>query len=268
MPDTRRASSPWLHDRPPHLPCRRGELPARVLFPGDPGRVDRCAAVLDEFHILGQNREFRIGVGSFRGTPIGVCSTGIGGPSTEIALIESAALGCRIALRVGGTGALQPQIPLGSLLIVNEAARTGGAAAHYAPLREPALASPALIVALVTAAQVANTPHQLAKVASTDGYYAAQGRAYPNAPASFDGAAVLNEYRQQGVAALDMEAETMLTLGHALGLQAGALLAVHANRATDAWLEAFEPAQLTMLRVACQAVLAIEDEPALRSAYC
>jgi uridine phosphorylase len=262
MPNIRLASSPWLHDRPPHLPCRRGELPARVLFPGDPARVDRCAAVLDDFHILGQNREFRIGLGTFHGTPIGVCSTGIGGPSTEIALVESAVLGCRIALRVGGTGALQPETPLGSLLIVNEAARIGGAAAHYAPATVPALASPTVVAALITAAQAADTAHQLAKVASTDGYYAAQGRPYPNVPTTFDPAATLNHYRQQGIAALDMEAETILTLGHALGLQAGALLAVHANRATDAWLEAFEPAQLTMLHVACQALITLQgDQP-------
>ena len=114
LPQSRSAASPWLADRPPHLPCRRGELPRAVFFPGDPGRLDRFATVLDNFSILGQNREFRIGRGTFHGIEMGVCSTGIGGPSTEIALVEAAELGCTVAMRVGGTGALAPDIPLGS----------------------------------------------------------------------------------------------------------------------------------------------------------
>jgi uridine phosphorylase len=255
----RRASSPWLGDRPPHLPCRRGELPERVLFPGDPGRVDRLAAVLDEFKILGQNREFRIGVGSYKGVPLGVCSTGIGGPSTEIALVEAAGLGCRWALRVGGTGALEAGIAPGSLLAVSEALRGGGAAAYYAPADQPALPDATVLAALMASASAEGVVCRRAKVASADGYYAAQGRVFPGAGDSFDGESVLAGYRALGVEALDMEAETILAVGRRVGLRAGVLLAVHANRATDAWLEDFEPAQDKMLRVACEALVQLTE---------
>jgi uridine phosphorylase len=255
----RRASSPWLGDRPPHLPCRRGELPERVLFPGDPGRVDRLAALLDEFKILGQNREFRIGVGSYKGVPLGVCSTGIGGPSTEIALVEAAGLGCRWALRVGGTGALEAGIAPGSLLAVSEALRGGGAAAYYAPADQPALPDATVLAALMASASAEGVVCRRAKVASADGYYAAQGRVFPGAGDSFDGESVLAGYRALGVEALDMEAETILAVGRRVGLRAGVLLAVHANRATDAWLEDFEPAQDKMLRVACEALVQLTE---------
>jgi len=253
MSMTRSAASPWKNDRPPHLPCRRGELPAAVLFPGDPARVDRFAGILDGFRILGQNREYRIGVGSYRCMDIGICSTGIGGPSTEIALVEAAELGCKFALRIGGTGALEPEIPLASLLLVSDALRGGGAAALYADPTHPATAHPAMLAALTASAEAAGAPCRIARVASIDGYYAGQGRSYPHG--AVDGDAILNAYRQKNVSALDMESETILILGEKLQLVAGAVLAVHANRATDTWLEEYEPAQDRMIRVACETLL-------------
>lgn len=248
----RRASFPWHDDRPPHLPCRRGDLPAAVLFPGDPGRVDRFSHHMSDFRILGQNREFRIGVGSFQGLPMGVCSTGIGGPSTEIALVEAAELGCRYALRIGGTGALNTNIALGSLLVVEEALRGGGAAALYADPIDPAKAHPALIDALIQALEESACCFQKAKVCSVDGYYAGQGRPYPNAKE--DPGAILETYAAAGVDALDMESETVLAVGAKLGMYAGSLLAVHANRADDTWLEDFEPAQDLMIDIAARAL--------------
>ena len=250
LPQSRSAASPWLADRPPHLPCRRGELPTAVFFPGDPGRVDRFAAVLDNFTILGQNREFRIGKGRFRGVELGVCSTGIGGPSTEIALVEAAELGCKVAIRVGGTGALDPDIPLGSMLLVEEAVRGGGAATFYAPLKQPALPHPEVLNALADSLDSAGEKYRRCKIASVDGYYAAQGRPYPHS--SQDSNSILERYRSQGVSALDMEAETILIVGKAVGMKAGVLLAVHGNRGTDTWLEAYEEAQDRLIRIACR----------------
>jgi len=252
---SRSAASPWLGNQPPHLPCRRGELPASVFFPGDPGRVDRFGAVLDDFTIVGQNREFRIGKGVFRGLEVGVCSTGIGGPSTEIALVEAAELGCKVAIRVGGTGALDPDIPLGSLLLVEEALRGGGAAALYAPPQQLAMPDPDVLHALASCLDATSAEYRRCKVASVDGYYAGQGRPYPRS--SRDSNSVLEGYRRQGVSALDMEAETILVVGKALGLKSGVLLAVHGNRGNDTWLEAYEGIQDRMIRVACQAMLEI-----------
>jgi len=248
----RSAASPWKGDRAPHLPCRRGELPAGVFFPGDPGRVDRFASVLEGFRILGLNREFRVGVGTFEGVEMGVVSTGIGGPSTEIALVEAAELGCRVALRVGGTGVLDAGIPLGSVIVVEEALRGGGAAALYAGPLVRARPDAEVMAAVLRELEDGGVVHRRVKVASVDGYYAGQGRAYLGAPAGV--ADVLEAYRVQGVSALDMEAETILVVGKAVGLKAGVMLAVHANRANDTWLEDYEPAQDRLIRAACGAM--------------
>jgi len=248
----RSAASPWLSGKAPHLPCRMGDLPKAVLFPGDPGRVDMFGSVLDDFRIIGQNREFRVGVGSFEGAELGVCSTGIGGPSTEIALVEAAELGCKIALRVGGAGAIQPHLELGSLLIVSSAVRGGGAARLYDSGTHPVHAHPDLVHALSQVADEKKIPNAAVVVASTDSYYAGQGRGYPNAPANVSDR--LKMYQESGVGALDMEAESVLAIGNAVGMMAGALLAVHANRATDTWMEDFAGAQLRMLIVGCASV--------------
>ncbi len=239
-----------------------GELPAAVLFPGDPGRVDLFDRVLKNFRILGQNREYRVGVGDFDGVEIGVCSTGIGGPSTEIALVEAAELGCRFALRVGGTGALDPLIPLGSLLVVTEAVRGGGAAALYAGADRRALANAEVLDALRQSLVHASQSFHNVVVASVDGYYAGQGRAYPGSAGAVE--SILAEYRAKGVSSLDMEAESVLLIGERLGLSAGVLLAVHANRATDGWLEDYELAQKTMIRVACDALSRLVLKRSLR----
>ena len=127
----RSAIWPWRGDTPPHLP-RPHKIPRAFLLPGDPARVDRAAEVLEDFRIVGQNREFRMGCGLFDGALIGVCSTGIGGASTEIAMIELAAMGVRIAIRTGGMGALAADLKLGDFLIVDEAIRNSAVAAFYA----------------------------------------------------------------------------------------------------------------------------------------
>lgn len=248
------AAHPWSSEQPPHLPCKRGELPQAVLFPGDPGRLDRFANAMQGFRILGQNREFRIGVGSFDGVELGVCSTGIGGPSTEIALVEAAELGCKFALRVGGAGALDPSIAVGSLLIAKQALRGGGAAAFYAPASQVAIPHADMLHALEHAAQVCGVPVSLATIASTDSYYAGQGRSFPNSDPKLTGDPVLHAYRERGAVALDMEGESILVIGERVGLIAGVLLAVHGNRSTDEWLDDFGEAQDRMIRIGCEAL--------------
>jgi uridine phosphorylase len=229
-------------------------LPIAVLFPGDPGRLDRFANVLSDFRFLGQNREFHIGVGTYAGIELGVCSTGIGGPSTEIALVEAAELGCKFALRVGGTGALQPSIAVGSLLIASEALRGGGAASFYAPLEHPAKAHPQMVEALKHSSESLGIPASCALIASTDSYYAGQGRSFPNSDSLPGPDSLLQSYRDRGVAALDMEGESILVIGERVGMVAGVLLAVHGNRSTDEWLEEFGDAQDRMIRVGCHAL--------------
>ena len=107
-PRSRSAAFPWLNGQPTHLPCGPGDVTPSVLLPGDPDRVAKAAGVLDRVVDLGRRREFQMARGHWRDTTITICSTGIGGPSTEIAVVELANLGMRTGIRVGGMGSVDP----------------------------------------------------------------------------------------------------------------------------------------------------------------
>ncbi len=208
-------------------------------------------SVLDDFEEVGYRREFRLATGSYDGTPIAVCSTGIGGPSTEIAIVELSRLGVDTFIRVGGMGALPASIPPGTLTTVATALREGGAARFYAPGDEPLSAHPEVVSALAEAAREVGRVLAPIAVLSCDSYYLGEGRPL----AGFESAAAerIAQVEQIGADAMDMECETVFAVARALGRRYGAVLATHGNRATDEWLHDYEPVQLAMLEVACRA---------------
>ncbi|WP_405614729.1 nucleoside phosphorylase [Streptomyces sp. NBC_01508] len=257
----RSAQDPWHRGAPPHLPAGAAAeaLPPVCLLPGDPDRVDLAAEVLDDFRVLGQNREFRIGTGRAPGgRRIAVCSTGIGGPSTEIAVVELARLGVRTVLRTGGMGALTDRIAPGAVCAATRAVPGSGAASHYPAGPAGPAAHPAVLTALRRAARDLDVPLTEISVATVDSYYLGQGRPLPGHEEH--AAARMAVLRELGVDGVEMETETVLAVAGALGVRAGAVLVAHANRATDDWLEDYRPAQLAMLRVAVQAAALLSDD--------
>ena len=51
-----------------------------AILPGDPGRVDKIAAFLENPRFLCQNREYTTWLGELEGEKVLVMSTGMGGP--------------------------------------------------------------------------------------------------------------------------------------------------------------------------------------------
>lgn len=93
---------------------------------------------------LASHREFTSWRAELDGKPVIVCSTGIGGPSTSIAVEELAQLGVRTFLRIGTTGAIQPHINVGDVLVTTASVRLDGASLHFAPMEfRPSQTSPA-----------------------------------------------------------------------------------------------------------------------------
>ena len=254
----RTAAFPWQNGRPPHLPCGPGDIAPVVLLPGDPARVSLAAALYGGVRDFGQRREFRVATVETPSGPVSICSSGIGGPSTEIALVELANLGARAVIRIGGMGAIAPGLQLGSMLAVDAAIGGTGAGGLYRS--GPAVATPAVVAALETAARDLKLECRRGTVATTDSYYRGQGR-----PIAQDGPVVADPipaFVAAGALGCDMETETLFTVGPALGLQVGAILAVHGDRVTDTWLEDYEPAQTSVVRVGVAAAALLE--PLLR----
>ena len=86
-----------------------------------------------------------------------VCSTGIGGPSTAIAVEELAALGVHTFIRIGTCGAMQEEILGGDVVIATAAVRQDGTTREYAPLEFPAAANFDAVAALRESATVSYT---------------------------------------------------------------------------------------------------------------
>ena len=113
-----------------HLHIRPEDLADTVMLVGDPGRVDMVASFFDEIEVNKSSREFHTITGKYNGKRISVISTGIGCDNIDIVVNELDALKnidfatreekrektTLNILRVGTSGAIQPEIPLGSFV--------------------------------------------------------------------------------------------------------------------------------------------------------
>lgn len=205
-----------------------------AIIPGDPERVARIGELLDDPQQLASTREFTSLIGWLDGTPIVVCSTGIGGPSTSIAVEELAQLGIRTFLRVGTTGAIQPGIAPGDVIVTTAAVRLDGASAHFAPPEFPAVAHFDCTSALVDAARSTDAGVHIGITASSDTFYPGQER-YDTVSGRvvqrFRGS--LHEWRSLGVLNYEMEAATLFTMCATQGWRAGCVAGVLVNRNDD-----------------------------------
>lgn len=249
------ATMPFVNGRPPHLPCGPGDLAETVLIPGDPDRVGMFAERLENLQDFGRRREFAAVTGTFNGQRLSVCSGGIGGPSTEIALVEMAMLGVRNVIRVGGMSALVPEIPTGSYIVADHAIGLTGVARLYNDLGYESDADVALTSCLMTSADKLGHSVRTGTVASTDSYYLGQDRPIPaSGTGKHQSRQFLDEFKSQGAIGVEMETQVIFSVSQALGLKAACLLGVHGNRATDDWLVDYRSTQNGLLDIAAQAI--------------
>lgn len=202
-----------------------------AILPGDPGRVEKIAKKLERPKPLASSREYTSYLGFIKKVPIVVCSTGIGGPSTSICVEELAEIGVRTFIRVGTTGAIQPDIALGDMIIVNASLRLDGASGHFAPPEFPAVSDFFVTKALWEAAQQKGVRYHLGITASSDTFYPGQERynTFSGRVASrFRGS--MQEWQDLGVLNYEMESATLFTMCQTMRLRAGCIAGVVATR--------------------------------------
>jgi uridine phosphorylase len=202
-----------------------------AIIPGAPERVKKIADYLESPVFLVTNREFTSYRGYLDGQAVIVCSTGIGGPSVSIAVEELAQLGIRTFIRVGTTGAIQPDINIGDLIMTTGAVRLDGASLHFAPMEFPAVADFDVMAALKRAADEANFPVHTGITASSDTFYPGQERydTYSQRVVRrFQGSC--EEWQSMGVMNYEMESATLFTMCASSGLKAGCISGVIVNR--------------------------------------
>jgi len=129
-----------------HLHLKPEQLADKIILVGDPGRVALVAAYFDSQECSVSSREFKSVTGSYKGKRITVLSTGIGTDNIDIVMNELDAL-ANIDLinrtekpdfrqlsivRIGTSGGMQPEIPLGCFLISEKSIGFDGMLNFYA----------------------------------------------------------------------------------------------------------------------------------------
>ena len=209
-----------------HLGLTKNDLQGATLaiVPGDPKRVEKIAKLMDNPVHLASLREYTSWRGEIDGKAVIVCSTGIGGPSTSIAVEELAQLGIRTFLRIGTTGAIQEHINVGDILVTTAAVRLDGASLHFAPMEFPAVSDFECMNALYKAAKDNGSTVHVGVTASSDTFYPGQERydTYTGRVVRrFKGS--MKEWQEMGVMNYEMESATLLTMCASQGSRAGML---------------------------------------------
>lgn len=128
-----------------HLHLRPEQLADTVILVGDPGRVAMVSGFFDEKECEVSNREFRTVTGSYKGKRMTVLSTGIGIGNIDISVTELDALANvdfatrqekpekrqLTLLRLGTSGALQPDIKVGDFVFSRTSVGFDGLLNYY-----------------------------------------------------------------------------------------------------------------------------------------
>ncbi|HWQ17234.1 MAG TPA: uridine phosphorylase [Sulfolobales archaeon] len=259
------SEKPTVSGKQYHLMIGEGDVARYILLPGDPERVPRIAKTWDKYRHVATHREYVTYTGEYRGVRISATSTGIGGPSTAIAIEELLRVGADTFIRVGTTGSLRREIGIGDLVISAAAVRLDGASKAYIFPEYPAVASYEVILALIEAAESLGARYHVGITASTDSFYVGQGRpGYKDymPPWSKDLVKIL---RDANVVNFEMEAATIFTLSNIYGARAGAVCAVIANRETGEFLP--DAGVDTMIRVANEAVRILSEWDSVKQRF-
>lgn len=218
-----------------HIGLAPGELAENIVLVGDPNRPEKAREFFTEISIDTKTREFRAITGKINDLEISVLSTGIGTDNTEICLVEIMQITNNpTIIRAGSCGGLQKFINIGDLIISTGAVRLENTSTFFVPEGYPAVANYEVILALNEAARDCQVTYHIGLTATASGFYGAQGRKIPGLPVRFpslsDDLAKINVYN------FEMETSTLLNLAQVLGMRAGVICAVFANRLTNKFI--------------------------------
>jgi uridine phosphorylase len=246
-----------------HLHLRPEEIADTVILVGDPARVDMIAAYFDTVEVEKANREFVTKTGHIGKNRLSVLSTGIGTDNIDIVITELDALvnvdfGSRTVkrqhhslriLRLGTSGALHGDIPLGAILMSDISIGFDGLLNFYAgrdsvSLKAPEkafvehtnwnkrLAEPYFVPASKMFVNLFAEDVIHGITVSAPGFYGPQGRAVRLGLADPGLLAKIESFRYEGMRInnFEMEGSAIAGLSLLLGHQAATVCTVIANR--------------------------------------
>jgi len=206
-----------LGERQYHIAIAPGEVSSVALLPGDPFRVPMIAEFLTDVTEVAHNREHRTMTGYYKGKHITATSTGMGCPSTAIAVEELIRVGVTSFIRVGSSAGLQAGIEPGDLLVSEGTLRNDGTTAAYAHHGFPAVPDLAIAMELGRIArEIGGVPVYSGINASDDAFYA-------------EGPEWIAELNRLGILNVEMESSALYVVARLRGVRAGMICAASSN---------------------------------------
>lgn len=247
-----------------HLHLLPEQLTDRVILVGDPGRVNMVAEFFDTRTFEVSSREFHTIGGTYKGKPIMCLSHGIGPDNIDIVINELDALAnidfktrevrnekrVLTLVRIGTSGALQPELSLGTPVIAQHSIGFDGVLNYYAGRNKVAdldfekefihhtdwdanWAKPYVVPAdpdLVE--QIGRDDMVRGITISAVGFYGPQGRELrlPLAKPGLNASIEAFEYHGRRVTNYEMESAPLQGLGKLMGHRAMTVCSIIANR--------------------------------------
>ncbi len=183
-----------------HIHLTKSDIGKYILLPGDPKRALYIGEKFLKGRVIQDNRSLVTVTGEYKGIPITVQTTGMGGPSTAIVLEELNTLGADNWIRVGTCGGVHEFVKVKDLMIATGAVPLDGTTQHYlggkpyAPIPEFSF-----VENIVDTVKEKGYPYDTGLVASVDVLYDPD----PHFAA---------KWRKEGVKAFDMETSTLFYL--------------------------------------------------------
>ena len=247
-----------------HIHVRPDQLTDRIIMCGDPARVSVIASFFDEQTFEVRSREFHTIGGTFKGKPIMCISHGIGPDNIDIVITELDALANLdfetreikekhrqlTMVRIGTSGALQPELDLGTPVIAENSIGFDGVLNYYAGRNEvanlefekafcehvgwnPTWAKPYVVPAdpsLVE--QIGRDDMVRGNTISAVGFYGPQGREVRLALANPDLNSRIESFRfhDRKITNYEMESAPLQGLGKLMGHRCMTVCSIIANR--------------------------------------
>ena len=202
-----------------------------AILPGDPGRVEKIAQVLEDAKPLAVHREYTSYLGTIGGEKVLVMSTGMGGPSTAIGVEELVHCGIDTMIRVGTCGGMDVDVMAGDVIVISGAIRQEGTSREYLPIEFPAVADFSVVSALHEAAQALGFPYHTGVIQSKDSFY---GEIRPaQMPIADELTAKWKAWKAAGALTSEMETAALMIVAQVLHVRCGAVLNVLWNADND-----------------------------------
>ena len=247
-----------------HIHLHPEQLTDNIILVGDPGRVDMVASFFDTKTFEVSAREFHTIGGTYKGKPIMCISHGIGPDNIDIVITELDALANvdfktrevrdklrRLTMvRIGTSGALQPELSLGTPVIAEKSIGFDGVLNYYAGRNEvadldveaalcldtnwnPLWARPYVVDAdeeLVN--RIGGDDMVRGNTISAVGFYGPQGREVRLALANPDLNRLIEQFEHNGrrITNYEMESAPLAGMGRLMGHRCMTVCSIIANR--------------------------------------